>query len=372
MNGRSGKNKSVLILCPHLTQRGGVANYYKLVHRHFHPAGFDLEYYFTGRGEVATGPGRLRTFFSDLATLLRTVSRHDLVVLNPSLDPKSLLRDGCYHLVAKRLFGKRTAVFFRGWQPACEKAIDCAPGRFLFRTVFNADLMIILCQGFRDVLARWGLPEEKIVQETTTYEQPEVAHHNNDPLSIVFLSRFAAGKGCTLALRTLELLVAEFPDLKLYMVGDGEQMPALAEYSKRHGLEGNVEFTGWLEGEEKTKVLACCGIMLYPTGYGEGLPNAVLEGMGMGMAVVTRPVAGLADVILDGENGYLVPGTDPDEFAERVRYLLLNREVWQAISERNRIVARERFHISSVVARLDRLYGTLLSTAAFENPEGGA
>lgn len=358
MSDRAAKTKSVLFLCPHLTERGGVAHYYQLVYRHFRPAGFEVQYYFTGRRTSTRG--RLRGFVTDFLALLRTVPRHDLIVLNPSLDPKSLLRDGCYHLMAKRLFNKRTAVFFRGWQPACEKAVDWGPGRLLFRTVFNADRMIILCRRFRDVFVRWGVPEERIVLETTTYEQHEVTECGNDPRNIVFLSRFAPGKGCAVALRSMELLVAEFPDIKLYMVGDGELMPELAEYARRQNLERNVEFTGWLEGMDKSKLLASCGVMLYPTGYGEGLPNAVLEGMGMGLAVVTRPVAGLADVITEGENGFLVSGSEPEEFAERVRYLLLNREAWRSISEHNRRVARERFHIESVVARLDRLYGSLL------------
>ena len=49
--------------------------------------------------------------------------------------------------------------------------------------------------------------------------------------------------------------------------------------------------------------------MLYNTNYGEGMPISLIEGMGMGLAIVTRPVAGIPDIIEDGVNGLLV---EPD------------------------------------------------------------
>jgi glycosyltransferase involved in cell wall biosynthesis len=279
------------------------------------------------------------------------------VVLNPSLDPKSLIRDGVFHLAAK-LRGKKTIVFFRGWSPRWEGIIE-RYARGLFRRVFAADRLVVLCSRFGDCLAKWGVPGAAIVQETTTYE-----HHDcdlaNDPRQIVFLSRFAKGKGCLIAIQAIALLRSRFPDLKLYMVGDGELRPELAAYVREKGLTSHVEFTGWLSGEAKYQLLARCGIMLFPTDYGEGMPNALVEGMGMGMAIVSRPVAGIADIIADGANGFLVSSLDPADFAERVSRLLLDPVLWREISQRNIKIGRERFAITSVVTRLEKLYLDLL------------
>lgn len=356
MTRHEGKPK-VLVLCPPPEESGGVAHYYSLVGRHFRSDAMDLEFFYTGSRSAGSGGGRLLQPLVDLAALQKTLPHHDLVVLNPSLDPKSLIRDGVYHLTA-RLRGRKTIVFFRGWSPKWEAVID-RYAQWLFRRVFAADRLVVLCSGFGERLAAWGFPGADIVRETTAYE-----HHDcdiaNDPRNIVFLSRFARGKGCLIAVKAVELLLPRFPDLKLYMVGDGEMHSELAAYVEQRGLAGHVEFTGWLSGESKYRLLAKAGIMLFPTDYGEGMPNALVEGMGMGMAIVSRPVAGIADIVADGENGFLVGSLEPQDFADRVAMLLEDLQLWQAISQRNRRLGRERFCITSVVARLESLYLELL------------
>lgn len=353
---------NVLVLCPPPEENGGVAHYYSLVSRHFRSDHLKIDFFYTGSRSIGRGGGRLLQPLVDLVALRKTLPRHDLVVLNPSLDPKSLIRDGVYHLAA-RLSGRKTIVFFRGWSPRWEAVID-RHARGLFRRVFAADRVVVLCSGFGERLAAWGVPGVAIVRETTAYE-----HHDcdiaNDPGNIVFLSRFARGKGCLIAVQTVELLLSRFPELKLYMVGDGEMRQELAAYVERRGLGAHVLFTGWLSGEAKYRLLAQAGIMLFPTDYGEGMPNALVEGMGMGMAIVSRPVAGIADVVADGENGFLVASLEPAEFADRVARLLDDLDLWRAISQRNRRVGRERFSITSVVARLESLYLDLL------RPTGG-
>jgi len=349
---------NVLVLCPHPEESGGVAHYYSLVREYFKSDSINLDFFYTGTNSVDGRGSRLFHTLSDLQSLNKTVPQYDLVVLNPSLDAKSILRDGVYHAVAKWIHGKKTAIFFRGWSPKYERIID-RHARGLFRLVFNADRLIILCSRFGNTLKAWGFPANRISQETTTYE-----HHDYDvpkePHKIIFLSRFAEGKGCLEAIQTVELLVREFPMVKLYMVGDGDMMSKLVSYVVEQNLGGHVEFTGWLAGEKKYRLLGQCGIMLFPTNYGEGMPNCLVEGIGMGIPIITRPVAGISDIISDGENGFLISSLDPMDFAAKVSYLLRHHDVWVAISERNRTLGRERFAITSVVARLESLYLDLL------------
>lgn len=359
----SAAKPSVLVLCPHPEESGGVSHYYALVGKHFRSDRVNLEFFHTGKSSAKRG-GVLRPIF-DLFALARVLPRHDLVVLNPSLDPKAILRDGVYHIAA-RLSGRKTVVFFRGWSPAWEGVID-RYFRGLFRRVFAADRVVILCSRFAETLCAWGFPPACLVCETTTYEHHD-APGDKSPRRIVFLSRFAEGKGCLIAIKAVELLLPRFPDLVLYMAGDGPLMPELVGYVEERGLDKQVQFAGWLAGEGKYSLLATCGIMLFPTAYGEGMPNALVEGMGMGMAIVSRPVAGIADIVADGENGYLVDSLDPADFAGKVALLLEDHELWRTVSEKNRAVGKEKFNITSVVARLESLYLEL----ADEAPGGGA
>ena len=102
----------VLVLCPPFDTVGGVATYYTLFNKYFISDKIMIEYYFVGRKSEIVGLGdRVVNSMIDLLSLCRTIPKYDLVHLNPSLDPKAIIRDGVYHFIAKRIYGKKTIVF---------------------------------------------------------------------------------------------------------------------------------------------------------------------------------------------------------------------------------------------------------------------
>lgn len=351
----SAMKKKVLILCPPPFAKGGVADYNRLLATYFSSDRLTLEFHYTGDMIGATGIVKkiYKTLF-DLIDLVGKLPYYDLVVLNPSLDLKAVLRDGAFHFCAKTVFRRKTVVFFHGWRPEFEDVIDryCCT---LFRHFFNFDKGLVLASLFRSTLVKWGYESSRVGVETTLYEhQPRVI--SNDRFKILFLSRFTEGKGCLEAIKTVELLAADFPSVRLYMAGEGELTPVLKEYVARHDLADHVEFTGWLQGEEKSRLLGQCGTMLFPTFYGEGLPISLVEGMGAGMAVVTRPAGGIPDAIEDGENGFVVPSDDPADFARKIKLLLDDAEIWQRMSKNNLAKSAETFEVRKVIQRLERIY----------------
>ena len=347
--------KKVLILCPPPVERGGVADYYRLVKQYFSSDRVDLEFYYTGKSSAqGVGSNRLVKSARDLIGLCRVLRAPDLVVLNPSLDPKAVIRDGVYHFLAKRVFGRKTLVFFHGWELDFERAI-ARHARYQFRSMFNFDRGVVLASQFKNAMIDWGYDPDALTVETTIYEAQD-CRGERDLSRVAFLSRFEQGKGCLEAIQAVELAAVEFSAIKLYMIGDGSMMPELKRYVAGRHLENNVVFTGWLKGSAKYQVLKECGTMLYPTRFGEGMPICLLEGMGMGMVVITRPVAGIRDIVVDGENGYLIESTDPAAFAERLRQLLRQPALGRMVANSCKIQAEERFEISNVAKRMERIY----------------
>jgi glycosyltransferase involved in cell wall biosynthesis len=353
--GKAMRTKSALILCPHPSEQGGVADYYRLLNKHFRSERMKISFYYTGnRSGTHLAGHRLIKTLTDLFGLAGIARGHDLIILNPSLDTKAVIRDGLYHLLAKKILRKKTMIFFHGWDRDFENRID-RHLKTIFRATFNCDRGVVLAGAFKEKLISWGFDREKIAVETTVYEQFE-APVTRDLNKMIFLSRFVKGKGCLVAIQTMEILAKQFPGLKLFMVGDGPLTAELKDYVKNGGFTDSVEFTGWLNGDEKYRLLKQCGIMLYPTDFGEGLPICLLEGMGSGLAVVTRPVAGIPDVFTDGENGYLVPTNAPEDFAAKVGQLLNDRSLWERISKHNSSQAKARFEISNVANRMEDFY----------------
>jgi len=345
---------NVLVLCPHPKGKGGVAYYNRLIEQNFVSDSVLLDFYYTGKSyENNIKRIRIVKIIHDLFVLLKIIRQYDLVILNPSLDFKAMIRDGIFHTIAKRIFQKKTLVFFHGWKTDFEQLID-KYGKIIFNFVFDFDKACVLSSRFRTKLIGWGKAPDTIILETTNF-QYEPCEIQKDRFNVVFLSRFATGKGPFETIKTIEILRDEFPDLKLYMVGDGELNHSLRDYVGKKNLTDIVQFTGWLTGYPKYKVLEQCGMMLLPS-HSEGMPISLLEGMACGLVIVTRPVGGIPAIIVDGKNGFLIESLNPDDFSDKIRWCLNNKAIWEKISNRNRREANEKFEIKNVVQRLEKLY----------------
>jgi glycosyltransferase involved in cell wall biosynthesis len=94
-----------------------------------------------------------------------------------------------------------------------------------------------------------------------------------------------------------EIAATAPPHWKFEWIGDGEL---------RHALdEERIGVLGWLSREEVLSRLSQCDVLLHPSRW-EGMPNAVLEAMALGLPVIASDIVGNRSLVRPGETGYLV------------------------------------------------------------------
>jgi glycosyltransferase involved in cell wall biosynthesis len=121
-----------------------------------------------------------------------------------------------------------------------------------------------------------------------------------DPPVMLYVGRLAVEKNVELALRAHERLRIQRPDAKLVVVGDGPLRPTLqARYPQ-------ALFAGTLHGRSLAAHYASADLMLFPS-ESETFGNVTLEGLASGLEVVAFDAAAAAELITDGDNGWLVP-----------------------------------------------------------------
>ena len=98
------------------------------------------------------------------------------------------------------------------------------------------------------------------------------------------------------------LLQADFPDLKLVIVGDGPFKPKLRKFIASRGLQERVQLTGFIDGDEKIEWLQKAAVHLQSS-YKEGWGLSVIEANACGCPVVANDTPGLRDSVVDGETG---------------------------------------------------------------------
>ena len=182
------------------------------------------------------------------------------------------------------------------------------------------------------VRAELGLDERDLVVVTVSKLRPEKAHH--------------------VALAAASQLRERFPRLRLVVVGDGDERPALERQAA--ALGDTVRFAGYRA--DVMGVLDAADVLVHPS-RADAFPTTLLEAMAAGVPVVATGIGGIPEIVEDGATGALVAAPPrPEAFATALAPLLESA----ALRERMGAAGRERFerHFTAGrwVARLRELY----------------
>jgi len=104
---------------------------------------------------------------------------------------------------------------------------------------------------------------------------------------------------------------------------------------------------GYISGKEKYELLASSDVFLFPS-YSEGMPNAVLEAMAIGLPIITTKVGGLNDFFENGKMGYVLDFKSVDSIVEKIEINIKYTAKAKKIGLYNTHFAREHFKASNV------------------------
>jgi glycosyltransferase involved in cell wall biosynthesis len=376
---------TILIVRDRESSGGGIFNYYSAIAKHLtskvHFVGVGKPHVFYGeQGHAMFRFTGARLLWDWLALLVKIIwYRPDLVHINPSLDPptyKSLRRDAVNILIG-RLFRRRVLAFWRGWENAYSGRPEFPGGNksVLCRIYKMAAAHIVLSERFRKDLLHWGF-ETPIHVETTVVSDECLAGAATPPqpgkarTNLLYLSRVEVAKGVFELLDAYRILKNRNPAYTLTIAGDGPDLAALRAYAVEQQLQ-DVVFTGFLQGKAKVDCYRQGSVFCFLS-YTEGMPNAVLEALAMGMPGVSSDAGGLRDILRDGENGFIVPPLegasprkqfDPLAVANAVDRLTQSPELYERIAIVNWRYARARFAAPMVAGRLEAIYRSLLAVS---------
>jgi glycosyltransferase involved in cell wall biosynthesis len=146
-------------------------------------------------------------------------------------------------------------------------------------------------------------------------------------------------EGAKLLIKAMKILYEKYPNIILILTREGLYSGELKEFSKQEKISNNIIFTGNID--DPYVALKICDIYTH-TALGEGLPLAILEAMSLGKPIIAIPAGGIPEVIVNSENGILV---DPDEnqIAEKIEYLLRNKNIAKMLGENAKNTAEEKF-----------------------------
>lgn len=172
-------------------------------------------------------------------------------------------------------------------------------------------------------------------------------------LVVGIVANFRPVKDLPLFLRAAALVSAAVPSAAFLLVGQGALKAELQKLAAELGIADRVFFS--VPEVPVPDYLARFSVACLSS-ESEGLPNAILEYMAVGLPVVATDVGGVSELIRSGENGFLVREHTPNAFAEPVIRLLQNPEIRARMGRLGFERARAEFDLSAAILRLQQFY----------------
>tara|TARA_Y100001980_G_C14520770_1_gene296043 strand:+ start:207 stop:1340 length:1134 start_codon:yes stop_codon:yes gene_type:complete len=184
-------------------------------------------------------------------------------------------------------------------------------------TATKADLVITPSVHLKNVVKNWGVSENnlKVIYNGTNI-QSKITKKENEVLHFITVGRLAPWKNIDKIIQAMAILNEKGFNFIFNIVGSGPLNEKLKILVKELKLENKIFFLGQKNTEELNKIYLDSDIYIQASGY-EGLPHVILEAINFNLSIISTPIGGTNEILLDGKNGWILKLKDkkaPDEF----------------------------------------------------------
>ncbi|HQT25682.1 MAG TPA: glycosyltransferase, partial [Burkholderiales bacterium] len=137
---------------------------------------------------------------------------------------------------------------------------------------------------------------------------------------LVCVGRLCEQKGQLLLLEAVHMLKNEGQKIDLVLAGDGPLRPEIESLVDRLGLADHVRITGWISSGQVLEEIQASRALVLPS-FAEGLPVVLMEACALRRPVVTTSIAGIPELVQDGESGWVVPAGSVEKLGDALKEL---------------------------------------------------
>jgi glycosyltransferase involved in cell wall biosynthesis len=239
--------------------------------------------------------------------------------------------------------------------------------RFDTWTASRADCFVAVSQHTATTLIGQGYPRDRIrvVYNAVPWESPPTTGPHpasGAPPVIGWVARLAESKGQRELIRAFSELASRHPSAQLWLVGKDQQSGGRFETELRSlaetlGVSNRTVFWGYRD--DVKELMQRMTLFVLPS-LTEAFPVALLEAMALGVPTVATEVAGVPEIITDGETGVLVPPGDVGALSRAMDRVLSDSDLAGSLGERGRESVTSRFTKEKMLREMRAIYSDLL------------
>lgn len=184
---------------------------------------------------------------------------------------------------------------------------------------------------------------------------------DSSKFTFLFVGRIVKDKGINELVGAFKKLYSEYSDIRLILVGPYEDNLDPISQESRDAISAykDIEAVGKKMGEELLAYYAAADCFVMPS-YREGFPNTVLEAGAMGLASIVTDINGSREIIVDGENGMIVPPQNEEWLYHAMKVMLTSSADRERLAGKARKMIADRFEQSFVRKCLYEYYDEVM------------
>lgn len=189
---------------------------------------------------------------------------------------------------------------------------------------------------------------------------------NKENFIVLGVGRLVYKKGFEYLIDAISLLRNKYPNIRLIIGGDGDLMTELREKAKNKSIVNKVIFAGDINRDEISNYYNLSDVFVAPSiiddrGNTDGGPVVSLESMACGKPQILTNVLGMADVIKDGINGYVVPQKNPKALADAMEKFIVSPKLRYEMGRKNILLARQTLSLDKIGKEYTEFFKKVLS-----------
>lgn len=178
------------------------------------------------------------------------------------------------------------------------------------------------------------------------------------PPRLIMVARFSPQKDFFTLIQALPLLKERGLKFHVDFAGSGADLHRAQRMAEQLRVSDYISFLG--DRNDVPQLLSQSQVFVLSTHY-EGLPISILEAMRAGLPIVATEVDGVPEAVREGENGLLVPRSNPAALADALAKLIQSPEMRKRMGEKSRLMYESEFGVGRMLTELDEVYASALS-----------
>ena len=263
------------------------------------------------------------SMWTAMALLLKPLARWKVIIICEGVSPSINCRGSSVRLLSRRVMARLADAFVANGKAAKAYLVNVLGARE--DRVFARPFLVPSQQ------AMLQCPDDEVIKVDPNLQRP----------IFLFVGQIIPRKGLKVLLEACSILKHQgYKDFTLLVVGDGEQRQELEDFAKSRGLDPQVKWLGRVEYRCLGQYFQAADVFVFPT-YEDIWGMVLTEAMAFGKPVLCSKGAGAAEMIINGENGFVFNTENIQQLTKYMRRFVENSTLSDAMGKKSKQIMAE-------------------------------